>query len=72
MVDNLLIDMIFVKVKIFPEFRRAGPSMSQCILELQIDFPSMGLNPPHEIFPKMPRPLSLETGVLVDNSTGNG
>jgi len=40
----LLIDMALVKVKVFPEFRRAGPSMSRCCLALQIDFPVIGLD----------------------------
>ena len=43
--DDLLIDLIFVKVKIFPEFRHTRPSMSQCILKLQIDSPAIGLDP---------------------------
>lgn len=34
--------------------------------------PLVSTRKPHEIFPKMPRPLSLETGVLVDYSTENG
>jgi hypothetical protein len=45
MVDDLLINMTFVKVKISPEFRRTRPPMSQCILKLQIDFPAIGLDP---------------------------
>jgi hypothetical protein len=44
-VNDLLIDTIFVKVKMLPQFRGAEPSMSQCLLELPIDFPSIGLDP---------------------------
>ena len=72
MIDDLLIDMTLVKVKIFPEFKRTRPSMSRRFLEVQIDFPAIGLAPKaRRNLLKMPRPLSLETGVLVDNSTEN-
>ena len=44
MVDYLLIDMTLVKVKVFREFKRTRPSMSQCLFALQIDFPAIGLD----------------------------
>lgn len=43
--SDLFINLTLVKVKIFPEFRRTRPSMSRCILELPIDFPSIGIDP---------------------------
>jgi hypothetical protein len=42
-----------------PEFRRTKPSMSRCILELPIDFPSIGIDP------KAQRSLSKNATLLI-------
>ncbi len=55
------------------KFRRTRPSMSQCILAWQIDFPAIGLAPKAQRhLAKLLRPLSLETGGFVDYSPENG
>ena len=64
MVDDLLIYLTLVKVKIFQEFRRTKPPMSQCILEPQIDLPSIDLDP------KAPRNLSKNATPLILGDLG--
>ena len=40
-----MIDTALVKVKVIPEFRRAGPLMNRHFFTLSIDFTAFGLDP---------------------------